>query len=1641
MLHVDKQDEGLASKLMGFSDFWLQSKNGKKISLDNLKELKKSDLQGNATLIRIFNIFDTQNADGTRGADGVLNKEELTSLFNTISSVAKLKGNTSIFEVEEAEDYINTTQTSEGKTLKELGVKASDLFNFISQLVPQNNNPMSTFSGIDILSQSYTPEEIEDLSIQTVIDDVERARQIFNSQDKNQGVVSDFVNGTKETFDTEFAASRVNRYVMREELCVDLLAQSKSENGLSEKEYLEAKINLAVSMLPKLKNSSLKSSIVKNIISLGLYRGFGNKTKAEQERIAEEMEIELLKDALRKLKPEDLRLFIQEVTAMPDAEYTEKAAQVVENMINQSLQEKIRDNQIPMADTNQVIIKHQPIPGSIEYIEQHSDAYKKMTFEETFEAERGVQYNPKNIMDYTEKNAKMQFLLGMHNKRQQIYNILHDATVTVDGNNKYGAPNTRAIKPCEEQLESAILLALTNLYGDNPEKMQEALDKLGIPNLKIIKNASENDVLNPMKLCFDYGEESNQNSAFKINRELNGYDLVEIANKLQGMVDANYETALGDKTLEEYGQEVNSAYQIAYGARNAQHMAEAFAESQQEGVQTVKTAVQIGGMIVMVAGQLVPVGGQVATAMIYGGLATSAVGGVGISALENYTKAGGPTEEDKKEMLKELGISLALVGSGMGIGKTSEAAFRALVLKNCPKLLAFASEVGIDATMSIVADYAITGQIDLSGEGIAQLQAILVGILHAKGNFKTYINTHAEDLTVKPRTDETASPVSRVAQKPVSDIPSPTVKSNDNNIPTLSQAEINRLKASDPSIRQMADGTIIKADNTGKPTVIGIINKTVKGNFPSETLTKHLNDIHDSEIPKSMQSDWNKCKSKIEMIMQRINDGLIEFDKMTNDLINNIGNELKVIYQKASGSLKNKIEIIIREFNNFIEKTRNKLNQYDSYENKLSILSNIKDSNGNIRYSKDYIDSVIKANEEIPTKTLYALLSLGDYDTSFEITNILKNIKSPEDIRTLSLLTESDKYSIKNKNISHRHLDEKFDIHDIENIFEIKVKSNIKDFDNVLKTLLDTDVASLVNSKGSSVTIMSFLSHTKNENQKAALLLIVDKLKNNVPQLYIDRWDVAKILDNIENEFDFELFKTLIFKNDSQKQAMLQVMWTYAKVTKSQLNSDAPVMNFIRENKKIPYDAIEINKIIPNNDLEKQALELLIDVNETGRFEALAIKDIIENIKTGNDLIRLKSALQNKNLDTHTIIQMMKDPENRGMLEFKLQDEVTQQKNYSQSNETPPIKSRKISETYQRKLQRLKEASPKRYQRIVDSGLLDLIEAGKIDSSILKNIDENTFLSNRTLNDIRKIRDGEPLIKTLSSPSDLIDISRHVPNGDVCELNGKLYVNDNGTATEIKLSKEKFEELFPPLSRVAFEQQGLGDCYLVTTLDNCMDLPSGRTALYKLFEQQGNDILIRFPNSDKAVKFENGKVINVGSKQVGGTSKSEVAPGIQMIEQAYAVHRLDRGSRAYNENSPITEISKLSNVEELMNRLTGGWQYDVVKDIFGKDITFNHYGTNLENRERMKNRIISTANDPNTLTFFGTRSECNGGIETAIASQYDIYSDHSYSIKGYDEATGMVYITNPWHTSVITEIPIYELMKYISDVNIANINN
>lgn len=524
-----------------------------------------------------------------------------------------------------------------------------------------------------------------------------------------------------------------------------------------------------------------------------------------------------------------------------------------------------------------------------------------------------------------------------------------------------------------------------------------------------------------------------------------------------------------------------------------------------------------------------------------------------------------------------------------------------------------------------------------------------------------------------------------------------------------------------------------------------------------------------------------------------------------------------------------------------------------------------------------------------------------------------------------------------------------------------------------------------------------------------------------------------------------DLDKELLFKTieEGDYEKVLFLMQT----SKQDLAADTPIMRYINKSGKVPYDAVELKNIKTNSPLQDNAFELLLNKTENNSFEASTLQDIIDNIKTQKDLDNLEKLLDmkvnGKPLTSHIIIENLQNGSiDTGMISKKMASKGIP---YKDADIKQLQKQYGISKYRAKLLLELRQTSLKRYNKIVNSGLLDLIKAGRVDESILKNIDGNSFLSNRTLKDIRKIANGESLITTLKNPSELNNISKHVEYGEVCELNGKLYVNDNGQAVEIKLSRQKFEELFPPLTRVSFEQNALGDCWLVSTIDNLMDLPGGRVALYKLFEQQGDDVLIKFPGVNESIKFPNGKslktpsgkqVVSPGQKTKGSGAEG-TAEGIMMIEQAYAVHRLCNGSRAYDVNSPVTDISIFIDVDGLMERARSGWQSEALNEIFGRQISTSQYGRNISSRQTMQEMIKQYANNDRVIVTFGTKHY--GVNESPLAAEYDIYSGHAYALKGYDETTGMVYITNPWHTSVVTEVPLSELLKHIDGCTIADL--
>lgn len=387
--------------------------------------------------------------------------------------------------------------------------------------------------------------------------------------------------------------------------------------------------------------------------------------------------------------------------------------------------------------------------------------YPLMDFDKTFLEERGVKYNEDAVENYDRKKAETQTLVEMNNTLEEVKSQIAKATAYSDSA-RVKAPNEPNYELSQgrsteymmdstrvDELESGVYFVYKKLFGSD-ENINAALKRIGV-------DATVSST----------GRMSNANQAGKA---------------LVKYLENNFKAACGDKTFEQHQKETTEAYKQAYGDKNSSDIANAFIQSQQEGIQNVKTAVSGVGMVVMLAGQFVP-GGNVATGMIWGGLATATLGSSAVSLSEATSKKGGMTQEDKSEIIKELSTSVALTATGMGIGKVSSAMYGQLILKNCPMLASKILEIGADATLSAVSTAVITGELDLKGEGLSQLIPILTGLLKSKGSLKTYLID-----------DFKATSAARTNKKTLSE---PTnKKTQDSNVQEIKEQELSSVKES-----------------------------------------------------------------------------------------------------------------------------------------------------------------------------------------------------------------------------------------------------------------------------------------------------------------------------------------------------------------------------------------------------------------------------------------------------------------------------------------------------------------------------------------------------------------------------------------------------------------------------------------------------------------------------------------------------------------------------------------------------------------------------------------------------------------------------------------------------------------------------
>lgn len=358
------------------------------------------------------------------------------------------------------------------------------------------------------------------------------------------------------------------------------------------------------------------------------------------------------------------------------------------------------------------------------------------------------------------------------------------------------------------------------------------------------------------------------------------------------------------------------------------------------------------------------------------------------------------------------------------------------------------------------------------------------------------------------------------------------------------------------------------------------------------------------------------------------------------------------------------------------------------------------------------------------------------------------------------------------------------------------------------------------------------------------------------------------------------------------------------------------------------------------------------------------------------------------------------------------------------------------------KLASLYEAQPKRFNKLANSGFFDLVSSGYIDKDVSARIfrdsvfpkdNKHVFLSNRFLNEVSiaadQIKHGQKptLVKTLPKTDVQDFINTKVKPGETFEKDGVLYLKDeNNKITKLNINKDQFDELFPPVSTSSFGQGAVGDCWLVSALDNLMEYPAGRSKLLKSFRQgKNNTIYVELPGANTATIFEKGIVLDAQGKQITG------AKGIKMIEQAYMHHALSVNRK----NLSPDQLAEMLDVPAQMAILEGGWSSEVWSTIFDTPSIY------IDNVDQGLDFIAKRANNMDNMLSIAFENKNAGDARPLIDSQYSLYSNHAYAVKGYNPKTGMVYLTNPWQSSNMIEIPKDVVKKYYSDLEVMDMTN
>lgn len=342
--------------------------------------------------------------------------------------------------------------------------------------------------------------------------------------------------------------------------------------------------------------------------------------------------------------------------------------------------------------------------------------------------------------------------------------------------------------------------------------------------------------------------------------------------------------------------------------------------------------------------------------------------------------------------------------------------------------------------------------------------------------------------------------------------------------------------------------------------------------------------------------------------------------------------------------------------------------------------------------------------------------------------------------------------------------------------------------------------------------------------------------------------------------------------------------------------------------------------------------------------------------------------------------------------------------------------------------------------------------------------------------------------------------------GDVFAVAGEENVfikNKDGEAEQLKLNRDMYLSLFPAAERFASAQNKAGDCYYLSAINAMMDNPNSRARVLQCFEQDGENVKIKFPNSDYEYVAENAEL-----KKTAEKSKLLIgATGLQLLEHAFGYKEEADAIKQYREGfdktiaslkEQLTVTTDEDKKRELKNALDN---YQISNRTFEEDraskspkmvferdenrnLITDKYGVglfrNIDNLAKSSGMYYKSSADyyrgeggfpenvfqdfgyEPSFTEFGTPEAkeilshfddaeeyiiCGGtrsgrsAIERKLDRSKSMYSRHAYRIIPFKDKGGneMYRVSNPWNGSHDSVMTYDDMSKFFKEISIAKV--